>query len=79
MIAVGVRQEVQLANVGGVIAVWAEQVREHQPVFGHRHPHVRDPRRRRVLPGEKTHPARHAQRMLHEVVIEVESILRQPV
>ena len=43
MVAVGVRQEVQLTNLAAAIAVVAQQARQGRRVRGHGHAHVREP------------------------------------
>ena len=43
MVAVGVRQEVELAYLAAAIAVVAQQVRQGRRIRGHGHSHVRKP------------------------------------
>ncbi len=79
VVAVGVRQKVQLANLAAAITVVAQQARQGRRILGHGHAHVREPQRGRILPGEKAHAAGHADRILHKTVVEIYPGSRQPV
>ena len=79
MVAVGVRQEVQLAYLAAAIAVVAQQARQGRRIRGHGHAHVRKPQRGWILPSEKAHAAGHADRILHKAVIEIYSGSSEPV
>ena len=79
VVAVGVRQKVQLANLAAAIAVVAQQARQGRRVLGHGHAHVRKPQRGWILPGEKAHAAGHADRILHKAVVEIYPSGSEPV
>ena len=79
VVAVGVRQKVELAYLAAAIAVVAQQARQGRRVLGHGHAHVREPQRGWILPGEKAHAAGHADRILHKAVVEVYPSGSEPV
>ena len=79
VVAVGVRQKVELANLAAAIAVVAQQARQGRRVLGHGHAHMRKPQCGWILPGEKAHAAGHADRVLHKAVVEIYSSSREPV
>ena len=79
VIAVGVRQKVELAYLAAAIAVVAQQARQGRRVLGHGHAHVRESQRGWILTSEKAHAAGHADRILHKAVVEVYPSGSEPV
>jgi len=68
-----------MADVGAVIAVIAQQVRQGYRVLGDGDAVAHDAQRGRILSGEHAHPAGHTNRVLHEKAIQVEPLPGQPV
>ena len=77
--AVGVWEEMELANVGARVAVVPQQPRKRDYALRDGHAIVQNTHRRRILPREKTRAARRGDGALHEAVIEVGSISRQSI
>ena len=79
VVAVGVGQEVQLAEVGRAVAEAAQHPRQRFGFLGYGHAHVRDAQARRVSAGQEAQPRWHAQRVLHEALVEPHAAGRQAV
>jgi hypothetical protein len=79
VVAVGVGEEVELANVGAAVAVGPEHARQGERVLGDRHAHVGDAQRARVLAGEEAHATGHADGILDEAAAERDALGREAV
>ena len=70
VIAVGVRQKVQLADIGAVITVRLQNARQRQQVLRRRNTHPRDAEAGGIAARQHADAAGHTDRVLHEMMRE---------